>query len=105
MTAAAQTLNVLTSDDWVPVVVGLSMVTLGTGVAALRSARTTTVAGLGVRSVSASWPSPARSAGVAFLVTPVWTLVTGIVLFRSSTPHQVEDEAAVNATASVSSDA
>ena len=38
MPGTAQTLNVLSSDMWLPVVVGLALLGLGTGVAALRSA-------------------------------------------------------------------
>ena len=38
MPATAQTLNVLSSDMWPPVVVGLALLGLGTGVSALRSA-------------------------------------------------------------------
>jgi hypothetical protein len=37
MTAAAQTINILSSDAWMPVVAGLSIVALGTGIAGLRS--------------------------------------------------------------------
>jgi hypothetical protein len=38
MPGTAQTLNVLSSDMWLPVVVGLALLGLGTGVSALRSA-------------------------------------------------------------------
>jgi|HubBroStandDraft_1064217.scaffolds.fasta_scaffold119313_2 hypothetical protein len=80
---AAQTLNVLASDAWVPVVVGLSITALGTGISALRSATLpkwlawTTLA-LGVLAVSGPL------GGVAFVITPVWTLVMGVVLLRSA---------------------
>jgi hypothetical protein len=81
--AAAQTLNVLAADTWVPVVVGLSITALGTGISALRSATLPNWLAwasvvLGVLAVSGPL------GGVAFLVAPVWTLVTGVVLFRSA---------------------
>jgi len=80
--AAAQTLNVLSADDWVPVVAGLSIVALGTGVAALRAAalpRWLAWASIGLGVLAVAGPL----GGVAFIVTPLWTLATGIVLFRS----------------------
>jgi hypothetical protein len=83
MTAAAQTLNVLSADDWVPVVAGLSMVTLGTGVAALRGGtlpRWLAWATIGLGILALAGPL----GGVAFLITPLWTLVMGIFLLRSS---------------------
>ena len=82
MTGAAQTLNLLSADAWVPVVVGVSLVALGTGVAALRTrALPRWVAwfsiGLGVLAVAGPL------GGLAFLVTPLWTLAVGIVLLRA----------------------
>jgi succinate dehydrogenase/fumarate reductase cytochrome b subunit len=82
MTDAAQTLNVLAADAWVPAVVGLSLVALGTGVSALRNAILPrwlcwlSIA-LGILSVS----GPAGT--IAFLVSPVWALVVGVVIFRT----------------------
>jgi hypothetical protein len=89
MAGAAQPLNVLSSDDWVPVVAGLSMVTLGTGIAALRSGalpRWLAWASIGLGVLAVAGPLGAA----AFLITPVWTLVVGIVLFRSPAidPHE-----------------
>jgi hypothetical protein len=90
MTAAAQTLNVLSTDDWVPVVAGLSIVALGTGIAALRGAtlpRWLAWASIGLGILAVAGPL----GGVAFLITPVWTLATGIVLLRiSSTDESTE---------------
>ncbi len=80
---AAQTLNFLANDDWVPVVVGLSIVALSTGVAALRGRALPGWLGwtsivLGVLAVSGP------IGGIAFLLAPVWTLAVGIVLIRGS---------------------
>ncbi len=83
ITTAGQTLNVLSSDDWVPVVVGLSIVTLGTGIAALRTGalpRWLAWASLALGVLAIAGPL----GGIAFLITPLWTLATGIVLLRSS---------------------
>jgi hypothetical protein len=82
VSAAAQTLNVLSSDAWVPVVTGLSMVALATGIAALRSQalpRWLAWASIGLGILAVAGPL----GGLAFLVTPAWTLVTGVVLLRS----------------------
>jgi hypothetical protein len=85
--AAAQSLNVLSNDTWLPVVVGLSIVSLGTGVSAIRSATLpkwlawASVA-LGVLAVS----GPAGS--IAFLIAPLWTLTVGIVILRSTTADE-----------------
>jgi hypothetical protein len=78
----AQTLNVLSSDLWPPVVVGLALLGLGTGVAALRSA--TLPKWLGWVSVAFGVLALAGPAGgIAFLVAPAWALVIAIVLLRS----------------------
>ena len=83
LTGTAQTLNVLSNDMWVPVVVGLSLLGLGTGVSALRSATLPTW--LGWASVVFGILALAGPAGaIAFLLAPVWALVTGIVIVRSS---------------------
>jgi hypothetical protein len=83
MPGTAQTLNVLSSDMWLPVVVGLALLGLGTGVAALRSA--TLPKWLGWVSVAFGLLALAGPAGgIAFLVAPVWALVIGIVIMRSS---------------------
>lgn len=79
----AQTLNVLSNDLWVPAVAGLAMLGLGTGVAALRSA--TLPRWLGWASVVFGIMALAGPVGaIAFLVSPLWALVTGIVIMRSS---------------------
>ena len=83
LTGTAQTLNVLSNDMWVPVVVGLSLLGLGTGVSALRSATLPTW--LGWASVVFGILALAGPAGaIAFLLAAVWALVTGIVIVRSS---------------------
>ena len=83
MPATAQTLNVLSSDMWLPVVVGLALLGLGTGVSALRSA--TLPKWLGWVSVAFGLLALAGPAGgIAFLVAPAWALVIGIVIMRSS---------------------
>lgn len=92
LTAAAQTLNVLAADDFVPVVTGLSIVALGTGVAALRGAtlpRWLAWASVGLGVLALAGPL----GGVAFIVTPLWTLATGIVLLRSSAADRRIDTA------------
>jgi hypothetical protein len=83
MAAAAQTINVLQSDDWVPVVVGLSILALGTGIAALLTRslpRWLAWTSIGLGGLAVAGPL----GGVAFLLAPVWTLVTAIVLLRAS---------------------
>lgn len=92
---AAQTLNILANDDWVPVVVGLSIVALSTGVAALRGRALPRWLGwasivLGILAVSGP------VGGIAFLLAPVWTFAVGIVLIRrsGSVVPTVEDSAA-----------
>ena len=82
MPGAAQTFNVLGNDMWLPVVVGLALLGLGTGVSALRSATLPKWLGwvsvvFGVLALS----GPAG--GIAFLVAPAWALVIGIVIMRS----------------------
>lgn len=102
MTGVAQTLNVLSSDDWVPVVVGVSLVALGTGVSALRSAALPAWlawASIGLGVLAVAGPLGA----VAFLITPLWALVTGVVLIRSSGTGPQGELAAAAATAHASS--
>ena len=83
MPATAQTLNVLSSDMWPPVVVGLALLGLGTGVAALRSAALPKW--IGWVSVAFGLLALAGPAGgIAFLVAPSWALVIAIVIMRSS---------------------
>jgi hypothetical protein len=98
LNGAAQTLNVLSSDLWVPVVVGISILALGTGVAAIRTRalpRWLSWASIVLGVLAVSGPL----GGIAFLVMPVWALATGIVLFRSTVPEERTDLAsAVGAT-------
>jgi hypothetical protein len=80
---AAQTLNFLENDGWVPVVVGLSIVALSTGVAVLQGRVLPRWLGwasilLGILAVSGPL------GGIAFLLAPVWTLAVGIALIRRS---------------------
>jgi hypothetical protein len=83
LTAAATTFNVLSNEMWVPVVVGLALLGLGTGVAALRSAALPKW--LGWVSVAFGALALAGPAGaIAFLLAPVWALATGVVLLRSA---------------------
>ena len=78
----AQTLNLLSSDMWLPVVLGLALLGLGTGVSALRSA--TLPKWLGWVSVAFGLLALAGPAGgIAFLIAPAWALVIGIVIMRS----------------------
>jgi hypothetical protein len=84
---AAQTLTVFSNDLWVPVVTGLSVLALGTGVSVLRTGGLPRWLGwasvvLGVLALS----GPAGA--VAFLLAPVWAFVVGIVIMR--TPFGIE---------------
>jgi hypothetical protein len=82
MSGVAQTLNVLSSDSWVPVVAGLAMVALGTGISALRTGALPAWlawASIGLGVLSLAGPL----GGIAFLITPLWALVVGVVLFRA----------------------
>ena len=94
----AQTLNLLSSDLWLPVVLGLALLGLGTGVAALRSA--TLPKWLGWVSVAFGLLALAGPAGgIAFLLAPAWALVIGIVIMRSSrAAATLADPAAQDAT-------
>ncbi len=101
MSGAAQTLNVLSSDAWVPVVVGISILALGTGAAAIRTAalpRWLSWASILLGVLAVSGPL----GGIAFLVMPVWALATGIVLFRSTVPEERADLVSAVGTPSMS---
>jgi hypothetical protein len=81
--AAASAINVIAANDWAPVVAGLSAVSLGTGVVALRGgglprwlAWASIV--LGVLAVA----GPLGEA--ALWITPLWSVTVGITLMRSS---------------------
>jgi hypothetical protein len=84
--AVIQSVNYLTADDFFPVVIGLSIFAIATGIGMLRSGALpawlgwVTVA-LGV--LAAAGPL----GGIAFLIAPVWAVVTGVVLLlRRSSP-------------------
>jgi hypothetical protein len=77
--AVIQSVNFLANDDFFPVVIGLSIFALATGVGMLRSRAVPAWLGwitvaLGV--LAAAGPL----GGIAFLVAPVWAIVTGVVL-------------------------
>jgi hypothetical protein len=79
---AAQTLTVFSNDLWVPVVTGLSVLALGTGVSVLRTGglpRWLGWASVGLGVLSLSGPAGA----IAFLLAPVWALVVGIAILRA----------------------
>jgi len=81
MGAVAQTLNVLSSDDWVPVVAGISMTALAVGLVALRTRALPRWLGwasivLGIMAIAGP------VGGIAFLLFPVWNLALGVVLLR-----------------------
>jgi len=87
LSSAAQTLNVLSSDAWVPVVVGISTLALATGIAALRSAglpRWLAWVSVALGILAIAGPLGA----IAFLIAPVWGIATGVVLMRSSMPDE-----------------
>ena len=74
--------HVLSNDLWVPVVTGLSVLALGTGVSALRTGGLPKW--LGWVSVGARRPLSSGPAGaIAFLLAPVWALVVGIAILRA----------------------
>ena len=81
--AAVYTLAQLQSYDWVPWILGFATMMLATGIGGLRTA---------ALPKSLSWP--ALALGIAFLTPlgffglfalPVWTLATGVVLYRRNT--------------------
>jgi hypothetical protein len=74
-------LNVVDNDDFFPVVVGLAVVTLATGIAAL--VRPILPRWLGWASIILGVLAVAGPLGqVAFVATPLWTLAIGVVLAR-----------------------
>jgi hypothetical protein len=81
MGAVAQTLNVLSSDDWVPVVAGISMTALATGILALRTGALPRSLGwisivLGILAIAGP------VGGIAFLLFPLWNLALAVVIMR-----------------------
>ncbi len=90
LVTAAQTPNVLGSDDWVPVVVGLALIGLGTGVAGLRTAALPRW--LSWMSIVFGILALAGQLGeIAFLAAPVWAILVGVTILR--TKAAVEDAA------------
>jgi hypothetical protein len=82
MNGAAQTLNVLNNDMWVPVVAGLAMTALSIGIVALRSQslpRWLAIATIVLGVLALAGPA----GGIAFLLAPVWALVVAVVMLRS----------------------
>lgn len=91
--AAAQALNVLSNDAWVPVVAGLSITALGTGLAGLRNHTLPTWlawASIGLAVLSVAGPA----GGLAFLIAPVWAAILAIVLIRSDRSDRTAASAA-----------
>ena len=81
MGGVAQTLNVLSSDAWVPVVAGISMTALATGVISLRTGVLPRWLGwisilLGIMAIAGP------VGGIAFLLFPVWILVLALFILR-----------------------
>lgn len=76
---AAETLALLNGDDFVPVVTGLAIVGLGTGVAGLRQGRLPwwlTVPSIVIGLLAIAGPL----GQIAFLATPLWALLLGVAL-------------------------
>ena len=75
------TLNFLSQDDFIPFIAGLATLALGTGIAGLRGRALPpwlawASVGLGILALAGPL------GGIAFIITPVWTLAVGIVLAR-----------------------
>lgn len=92
--AVIQSVNFLATDDFFPVVIGLSIFALATGIGMLRSG--TLPGWLGWITVALGVLAAAGPlGGIAFLVAPVWAVVTGIVLLllrRPSTAGAIPQE-------------
>lgn len=76
---AAETLALLDGDDWVPVVTGIAIIGLGTGVAGLRQGRLPwwlTVPSIVIGLLAVAGPL----GGIAFLAMPLWALLFGVAL-------------------------
>jgi hypothetical protein len=84
MGGAAQTLNVLLSVDWIPVVAGISMTALAAGVISLRTGALPRWLGwisivLGIMAIAGP------VGGIAFLLFPLWILgLAVVILLRGS---------------------
>jgi hypothetical protein len=81
MGGVAQTLNVLASEDWVPVVAGISITALASGVISLRTGALPRWLGwisivLGIMAIAGP------VGGIAFLLFPVWNVVLAAVILR-----------------------
>jgi hypothetical protein len=82
--AVVQTLNYLDQDDFFPTIAGLSIFMFAIGAAILRTRALPVWLGwfallLGVLALAGPL------GGIAFMIAPVWTLVTSIVLLRRGT--------------------
>jgi hypothetical protein len=83
--AVVQTLNYLDQDDFFPTVAGLAIFMLAIGAAILRTRALPIWLGwfaLVIGVLALAGPVGA----IAFMIAPLWTLVTGIVLLRRGTP-------------------
>ena len=81
--AAASAINVISSNDWVPVVAGACAVALGTGVAALRGGglpRWLAWASIVLGVLAVAGPLGAA----ALWIWPLWSVTVGITLMRQS---------------------
>jgi hypothetical protein len=92
--AVIQSVNFLAADDFFPVVIGLSIFAVATGIGMLRSRALP--AWLGWATVALGVLAAAGPlGGIAFLLAPVWALVTGVVLLlkRPSLAASIPQEA------------
>jgi hypothetical protein len=83
--AVVQTLNYLDQDDFFPTIAGLAIFMLATGAAILRTRALPVWLGwsalvLGVLALAGPLGA------IAFMIAPLWTLATSIVLLRRGTP-------------------
>jgi hypothetical protein len=79
------TLNYLDSEDFFPVIIGLATMALATGAIILKERslpRWLGWASVGLGILALAGPL----GGVAFLLTPIWTLAIGVVLARRASP-------------------
>lgn len=81
MDGVAPTLNLLSSDDWVPVLAGISMTALASGVISLRTGALPRWLGwisivLGIMAIAGT------TSGIAFLLFPAWNLVLAAIMLR-----------------------
>ena len=83
--AVARTLNVIDNDNFFPLVLGISVASLGVGLASLRSRALP--AWLAWVSIVIGVLALAGPAGIgAFFLFPLWSIVIGIILLRRTGP-------------------